>query len=132
MDNKKAKKMYAEYQKGFSLNEVGKMFGVTRQSVYYMFKCRNLKLRTKKQLSFLMFNGNKYTLRNNGYYGMTYGKRTMMHRDVWEQIKDKIPKGYDIHHKNHDKTDNRIENLEIYSKSEHAKKFATGHNQFTK
>lgn len=30
-----------------------------------------------------------------------------------------IPNGYDVHHKNHDHTDNRIENLVVLSKSEH-------------
>jgi hypothetical protein len=69
---------------------------------------------------------------NNGYYGKTYGSRSLMHRDVWEHYKRKIPKGHDIHHKNHDKTDNRIENLELYTKTEHAKLFATGNNQHGK
>ncbi len=55
-----------------------------------------------------------------------------MHRDVWEYYKGKIPEGYDLHHINKDKTDNRIKNLEIYTKSEHASKFATGNNQYGK
>lgn len=124
--------MYKEYLKGFSLAQVGKMFGKSRQAIFSGFKCRGLKLRKIKPLPFLSFNGNKYTLRNHGYYSMTYGKRTMMHRDVWEYYNGKIPKKHDIHHINHNKADNRIENLELYTKSEHAKKFSTGNNQYGK
>lgn len=55
-----------------------------------------------------------------------------MHRYVWEYHNGKIPLKHDIHHINHDKTDNRLENLELYTKSEHAKKFNTGNNQYGK
>ena len=132
MKNKKYKEMYQKYQEGYSLSEVGRMFGMTRQSVYSGFKCRGYKLRSKKVLPFQEFNGIRFTFRNTGYYGRTDGDRGLMHRYVWEYFNGNIPKGYDLHHINHDKTDNRIENLEIYSKSEHARKFNTGSNQYVK
>lgn len=124
--------MYEQYLKGFSLSEVGRMYGVTRQSVFGGFKCRRYKLREKKQLPFLSFNGDKFTLKNHGYYGKTYGDRELMHRVVWEYHSGEIPPNHDVHHVNHNKADNRIENLEAYEKSEHARKFSTGHNQHTK
>jgi hypothetical protein len=54
-----------------------------------------------------------------------------MHRYVWEKEKGKIPKGYDIHHINGKKYDNRIENLECLPKAEHTKKYSPHHNQYT-
>jgi len=126
------REMYEQYKQGYSLAEVGRMYGVTRQSVHAGFKCRGYKLRQKKQLPFLMFNNSKFTPRNHGYYAKTDGDRELMHRVVWESEKGRIPKGWDIHHINHDKTDNNIENLELYTKSDHAKKFSTGRNQYSK
>jgi len=132
MKNEKYRSMYEEYQKGFSLSEVGKMFGVTRQSVFSGFKRRKYKMRTKTQLPYQFFDGKKFTLRNHGYYALTVGKRDLMHRYVWEHHNSKIKKNYDIHHIDHNRANNNINNLELYSKAEHASKFATGNNQYGK
>lgn len=53
----------------------------------------------------------KRTLTDNGYILAESGKYE--HREVWEQHKGKIPKGYEIHHINHNRQDNRIENLAL-------------------
>lgn len=45
----------------------------------------------------------------------------------WEYNNGAIPKGYDIHHKNKNKLDDSIENLEIIKHNEHAKL----HNKIT-
>lgn len=124
--------MYKEYLKGSSLQQVGELFGITRQAVYSGFKCRNFKLRQNKKLQYVEFNGNKYTINNCGYYRKTNSNRQLLHIDVWEYHNSKIPTGYDIHHIDHDKTNNLITNLELYTKSEHSRKFATGKNQYTK
>ena len=131
MKNELYKELYEEYRKGFSLSEVGRMFGMTRQSVYAGFKCRGWELRAKKLLPFLMFDNKKFTLRNVGYYGMTYGERELMHRYVWRFYNGEIKEGYDVHHRDRDRTNNRIGNLEVISKSEHSKLYNSGHNQYT-
>ena len=35
-----------------------------------------------------------------------------IHRHIWEAFEGEIPEGFDIHHKNYDRADNRLENLE--------------------
>lgn len=42
------------------------------------------------------------------------------HRLVWERAYGEIPRGYSIHHINEDKTDNRLENLEMVSHQAHS------------
>jgi hypothetical protein len=49
------------------------------------------------------------------------GKRivTLEHRKVWQEFNGQIPDGVIVHHKNENKLDNRIENLQLITKSEH-------------
>lgn len=61
--------------------------------------------------------------KKTGYYlsGVVNGKRVRLHRYVWEKYNGKIPKGYDIHHIDHNKDNNEINNLEIISSRTHKK-----------
>jgi len=47
------------------------------------------------------------------------GQRTLEHRAIWEAAYGPIPPGMHIHHRNGDKTDNRLDNLVLASNSEH-------------
>lgn len=75
-----------------------------------------------KVTHYAVFNGVNYYLRPNGYYSTTKKKHTSaLHHAVWEFYGNKIIKGYDIHHKDFDKTNNNIDNLEQLSHEEHAR-----------
>jgi predicted DNA-binding protein YlxM (UPF0122 family) len=131
-DTKTTNEMFSLYEEGYSIAQVARAFGVSRQSVFDRFKRAEKILRSKKKLPFIIFNGKKYTSRNNGYMACTDGVRSSMHRDVWCFHNGEIPENYDIHHINGNKTDNRLENLQILPKSEHTKLHGFRGNQHTK
>lgn len=131
--DERADEMYELYKSGYSLAQVADAFGATRQGVYGLFKYRGWQLRgLRMPLAYVEYNGSKYTLRNTGYLGKTNGKRTLLHRDVWENERGAIPEGWDIHHKDEDKMNNSIENLECLPKSEHTRLYSPHNNQYTK
>lgn len=130
--DKKAERLYALYKAGMSLSEIAEKEGCTRQSVFGLFAYRGWKMRSPVSLCGVYFNGGYYTMRNNGYLGKTTGERTLLHRDVWELHNGEIPRGFDIHHKDGDRTNNAITNLECLSKSEHTRLYSPHHNQYTK
>lgn len=123
---------YNVYLEGYSLDQVAQQLNVTRQCVFKAFKKRGFMLRGVNYQPKQVYDGKTFTLRNHGYFSLTTGKRTLMHRYVWEKEKGSIPDNYDIHHLNGIKSDNRIENLECLSKSEHTKKYSPHNNQYTK
>lgn len=125
MKKDKYKEAYSLYEQGYSLADVGKAIGVTRQSVFCAFEVRRYKLRKKKLLPFYIYNGRKFTINSNGYYRSTDRKGTqLLHRYVWETERGKIPESYDIHHLDEDKTNNIITNLECLPKAEHTSKYS--------
>ena len=67
------------------------------------------------------FNGLKFTKQSTGYLGAHInGKLVLMHRYVWEFYNGEIPKGYIVHHKDKDKTNNDLDNLECLPNREHS------------
>lgn len=132
-NDKRANEAVRLYNSGLSHSQIAKIMRCTRQSIYDMCRLRpEYKPRKKKAADCQYFNGVKYTKRNNGYYLSTTKNRRLMHRDVWEYYNGKIPENYDIHHIDHNKANNDINNFELIEKSEHARRHSTGKNQYTK
>ena len=74
--------------------------------------------------NYAIFNGERFKKDNKtGYYlssgNLVNGKRIRLHRYIWEYYYGEIPKGYDIHHKDHNKDNNDISNLEMLLKKDH-------------
>lgn len=76
----------------------------------------------------MYFNGRKYSKKNNGYWYRTLSKneadergqkRVSLHREVWRFYNGEIPEGFHIHHKDGDKDNNEIDNLEMLSSFKH-------------
>lgn len=63
--------------------------------------------------------GKKFYKTKQGYYSAARGKR--LHVYIWEKEHGKVPQGYHVHHKDGDKDNNDINNLELMERIEHFK-----------
>ena len=132
IDAEQMKRFYYEYKWDFK--KIADFFGFkSKSAIYDRFKKLELKARTntdlktgfkhsdktKRQISDSLCKKKKpYIYR--GYWMVRVGNKFREeHIVVWEKYHGKKPKGYDIHHKNFDKLDNRIENLQILKHGEH-------------
>lgn len=82
------------------------------------------KFETYKDVRFVRDNKTGYYLSNT----RRNGKRVRLHRFVYETEKGIIPKGYHVHHVDHDKNNNTIENLMLMTEHEH---FSLHSNELT-
>lgn len=62
-------------------------------------------------------NGRRYFMGTNGHLKRT----TSLHQDVWESVNGLVPSGYVIHHIDHNKENNSIENLILLTQKEHSR-----------
>ncbi len=60
-----------------------------------------------------------YQDKATGYWISTSSKKIRAHVWVWQYHHGKVPKKYHIHHKNGNKSDNQIENLQLIKASTH-------------
>ena len=70
----------------------------------------------------LTYNGNKDYMNGNYPAICLYGSNHHVHRLEWQKYNGEIPNGFVVHHKNENKLDWNIENLELISRSEHLSK----------
>lgn len=66
---------------------------------------------TKKLKEYQVFNGEYFSLEKKSGYWQNTRTRERMHRYVWKYYYGEIPKGFEIHHIDGDKSNNDITNL---------------------
>ena len=67
--------------------------------------------------------GHVWTAKRTGYYQSTKeidGKRRWLHQWTWQLENGLQSRGYEVHHKDHNKDNNDISNLELLTTEEHA------------
>jgi hypothetical protein len=71
----------------------------------------------------IVFKGRKYRLSDPGPYYRHHnwgkGGPANLHRAVWEDRHGPIPKGFDVHHRDGDGTNNELSNLELVERGDH-------------
>ena len=66
-----------------------------------------------------IFNGVKFTRDDETGYYLNSTIRKRMHVYVWEFYNGKVPKGFEVHHKDFDRSNNDISNLQLMTATEH-------------
>ncbi|WP_413881402.1 HNH endonuclease [Desulfobacula sp.] len=61
------------------------------------------------------FDGNRYYLCRKHFQR----RGVLLHREVWKWNNGEIPKGYVVHHKDHDSSNNNLENLRLLRRGIH-------------
>ena len=96
-------------------------YGVTKDFIYDQYQYEGGRLYKTGYLHI----GHKsvgWLDKESGYYRLQIGSETwMLHRLIWIYHYGKIPEDKTIDHRDHDKTNNRIENLRLASRSEQNK-----------
>lgn len=64
----------------------------------------------------LVFDGRTYHIRKNGYYK---SGQLWLHREIWKKAHGEIPSGCYIHHKDGNRENNSLENLECVTPTQH-------------
>lgn len=70
-------------------------------------------------MNYQYFNDRKFAKYNGCKYWQDTSTTERMHRYVWEYYYGEIPKGFDVHHKDHNVDNNDISNLELLSSHDH-------------
>ena len=129
IDLKLMKLLY--FEKKWDFKKIANFFGFkSKSAIYERFKNLGLRARTNTDLK----TGFKHSIKTKekisdslckrkgpviyrGYREIRVGNKFVAeHLFVWETANGKKPKGYEIHHINFDKLDNRIEKLHNLSK----------------
>jgi len=132
IDLEQMKRFYYEYKWDFK--KIADFFGFkSKSAIYDRFKKLGLKARTNTDLKTGFKHSKKTKIKISeslckrrepyiyrGYRMVRIGNKFKEeHIVVWEKNHGEKPKGYQIHHKDFNKLNNKIENLQILTKGEH-------------
>ena len=70
---------------------------------------------------FLFVDGLRFCRDDRTGYYLNRKLQIRLHRYIWERANGLIPPGYEIHHKDFNKANNDLSNLELLTESEHHK-----------
>lgn len=134
------KAMYLDYLRLKSLSKTGKLYGVTRQSMWDIFHRRGLKLQDRNFKRQRRYRGRTYTPGKSGYWRDTIfgrdkkppGFEVQLHRRKWADKHGPIPKGCCIIFKDGNRDNCSLRNLQMLTHDEQQKQRGSkGENQFT-
>lgn len=86
------------------------------QMKYCSVTCSRIASRTVEGI---FYRGERYTKNANGYFSSSRGNGKILHRVIWQDNNGSIPDGYVVHHKDENKENNDISNLELKEWGEH-------------
>lgn len=112
------------YKEGMSIESIARHFGSSTTPVVRILRENKIPSRPMGfQVGDQHWNwkSGRFFVKHHGYYKRSInGRKFSEHHYIWiRENKMPIPKGCVIHHKNMDKTDNRIENLVLLPKDVH-------------
>lgn len=114
---KDVKKAYEYYLCGPTLSQTARRFNIPRSSLRQYFEKSGFKLRERKQRETKYLNGEKYTLRSDGYFRHTVTDERL-HRKIYEEHNGPIPDNMKIVFKDRDKSNLSIDNLMLCTNAE--------------
>jgi hypothetical protein len=103
---------------GYEIVPLGEWDNFSADNWKARIRCSGHKVPSKHP--FQEFAGKKFYRTETGYYHNKHHSK-LLHRFVWEFYNGEIPKGFEIHHLDCDKSNNGITNLALITRSEHAK-----------
>lgn len=105
----------AGYEGMYECSSLGRIYSVLREYTGgFGAKCH-----TGGRFPYITTTPKGYLMVSLTKNGITISKR--INRLVYETFIGTIPEGYDVHHKNHNTKDNRVENLELIDMHTHRK-----------
>lgn len=120
-DESSASQCLALYEAGETLKSLGKRYGCDPATVRNLMIRNNAKRRPtgRRNTCFRYVDANGYVRVKCPGHPRSYNGFVKEHHLVYESAHGEIQDGYDIHHRNGDKQDNRIENLECMRSCDH-------------